>query len=73
MLKKEKFTEEIIIKYGNDIICSICQEVINKGDIHITKCAHIFHYKCISEFINRNINECPNCRSNFSRGKEKEF
>jgi hypothetical protein len=72
-LKKEKFTEIISIKYGKDIICSICQEDINKGDIHITKCDHIFHYKCISECINRDINECPNCRSNIRTGERKRI
>lgn len=70
-LKKEKFTQNIIKKYGKDNICSICLEDINAGNIHISKCNHIFHYKCIKECINRNIVECPNCRANLRTGVKK--
>lgn len=69
-LKKEKFTENISIKYGKDIICTIClEDITNKEeDIHITKCGHIFHYKCITEYINKDKNKCPNCRSIIGTG-----
>ena len=70
-LKKEKFTKKIVNKYGKDYICSICLENLN-DEINITKCGHIFHYKCIANAINQNINECPNCRSNLRTGEKKK-
>ena len=70
-LKKEKLTKTIINKYGKDCVCSICLENL-KDEIHITKCGHIFHYKCIANAINKNINECPNCRSNLRTGEKKK-
>ena len=45
-MKKEKLTQKIIDNYGKDYKCSICLENL-KDEIHITKCEHIFHYKCI--------------------------
>ncbi len=70
-LKKEKLTKTIINKYGKNYVCSICLENL-KDEIHITKCGHIFHYKCIANAINKNINECPNCRSNLRTGEKKK-
>ena len=35
-----------IDNYGKDYKYSICLENL-KDEIHITKCEHIFHYKCI--------------------------
>ena len=71
-LKKEKATNIIIKKYGKDNQCSICLETIKCHDvINITKCNHIFHYKCIEKAINRNILDCPNCRRNLKDGSNK--
>ena len=70
-LKKQKITQAIIDKYGKDNNCCICLETIN-GDIHITKCNHIFHYKCIEKAINKNIMDCPICRSNLRTGEKKQ-
>ena len=71
-LKKEKATNTIINKYGKDNQCSICLETIKCHDvINITKCNHIFHYKCIEKAINRNILDCPNCRRNLKDGSKK--
>ena len=56
-----------------DIPCSICFENPNLNDeIHITKCEHIFHYKCIENAIKKDIMECPNCRSNLKTGEKKQ-
>ena len=71
-LKKEKLAKEIIEKYGENYKCSICLENI-KDDIHITKCDHIFHYKCIEEAINKNIMNCPNCRCNLRTGEKQRI
>ena len=70
-LKKEKVTEEIKRKY-QDENCPICLEEIN-GDITITKCKHIFHYKCLAQNIKKyEKTECPICRSDVKTGRKKE-
>ena len=70
-LKKEKITKNILDKYGKDYLCTICFSEL-KGDIYITKCNHIFHYKCIEEAVKKKIKECPNCRSNLRTGEKKK-
>lgn len=40
--------------------CPICREDIREL-IYVTICAHQFHPKCISNWLNRN-NTCPICR-----------
>ena len=70
-LKKEKATETIKKKY-KDEKCSICLEEIS-GDISITKCNHIFHYTCLSKYINNcEKTDCPICRSDLKTGKKKD-
>jgi hypothetical protein len=44
--------------------CTICCENINYSQIvRKIKCGHIFHYKCIDEWLETNT-KCPNCRLN---------
>ena len=72
-LKKEKYTFEIINKYGSDNICSICIEKFKiNEDIHISKCNHLFHYKCIETSITKNSIDCPICRCNLKDGSKKQ-
>ena len=71
-LNKQKMTEEIKKKYKNEK-CSICLDEFN-GDISISKCHHIFHYKCISNYIdNTGKKDCPICRSNLQTGEKKRI
>ena len=71
-LNKQKMTEEIKIKYKNEK-CSICLDEFN-GDISISKCHHIFHYECISSYIdNTSKKDCPICRSNLQTGEKKKI
>ncbi len=50
--------------------CSICLDYITSEKSKLVKCGHIYHYKCIKEWIKYNINiksniyACPLCRSN---------
>lgn len=67
-LKKSKATNDIIKKYEK---CTICLEKLD-GEIHITKCGHVFHYECIEKSINLNGLDCPICRRNLKTGQEKE-
>lgn len=61
------------IKYGtneenNEKICTICLDEFKIDDtVSATKCQHLFHFKCISKWLNENITnlKCPNCNTNF--------
>lgn len=61
------------MKYGsneekNEKICTICLEEFKTEDIvSVTKCQHLFHFKCISKWLNDNSTnlKCPNCNTNF--------
>ena len=56
-LTKQKTTKEYI-----DSECTICLDTIKENEIiHITKCKHVFHYKCIKNAIDANIMDCPLC------------
>jgi len=68
-LKKSKATKDIINKYEN---CIICLEKLD-GEIHITKCRHVFHYECIEKSIKSIGLDCPICRRNLKTGQEKEI
>ena len=66
--KLNKLFETILIEhtykkeynqYGGG--CSICLENFNKkSKVSITPCSHVFHYKCIHEWLFINI-LCPKC------------
>ena len=73
-LLMEKSTEEILNKYSKEYICPICYDKIKINEfIHVTKCNHIFHYRCLERAIDKNLQECPMCRSNLRTGEEKKI
>ena len=46
--------------------CSIClAEFKKKSKVSITSCKHVFHYKCIHDWLYKNIRnpKCPNCNN----------
>ena len=45
-----------------DDICSICIEEINKDYFYYKSCNHIYHDKCLIEWLKIN-KSCPNCRN----------
>lgn len=56
-------------------ICAICYEEMNI-DIYELSCNHIFHYKCLYEYLNEVSNNfilclckftCPICRNQFNK------
>jgi hypothetical protein len=65
-LAKKIFTKNLGLKDGNT--CTICIEDFKdkQSRVSITPCQHIFHYKCLSNWlINNSINpKCPNCNYN---------
>ena len=68
-------------QYGGG--CSICLNKFNeKSEVSITSCQHVFHYKCIHNWLYKNIKspKCPNCKydilkdeDNSDKKKEKNI
>lgn len=53
--------------------CSICLEEIPEGEkITLVKCGHSFCKSCIDELFNRNLLNCPLCRSEIREYLYKE-
>lgn len=53
--------------------CSVCQEIIGDRLGVILECDHIFHERCIGNWINSprsNALTCPNCRQSILRLRE---
>ena len=60
-------------QYGGG--CSICLENFKKKSIvSITPCNHVFHFKCIKNWLYKNIKntKCPNCNKDVLTCEEKE-
>ena len=57
-------------RYGTN--CTICLEElkINIDKVCLTPCNHVFHFKCVSDWLNKNLLElnlkCPNCNFDLS-------
>lgn len=43
-------------------ICSICLETIASKSKIKTTCCHLFHTKCLTEWVRQDKDTCPNCR-----------
>ena len=59
-------------QYGGG--CSICLEKFNeKSEVSITSCKHVFHYKCIHNWLYKNIKniKCPNCNYELLKDKDE--
>jgi hypothetical protein len=57
-------------KDGNpSSVCTICLEDFKEGksNVSMTPCQHVFHYKCLSNWLMKNVinPKCPNCNHNF--------
>ena len=65
VLNDEQFNNIENICYNNIIDnCLICTENFNINDlIKKTKCNHIFHTKCIKQWLCKESNKCPICRT----------
>jgi hypothetical protein len=50
------------IAFGFD--CSICLNELNEGNMAITAtCGHVYHRKCIHQWVINRRTDCPNCRT----------
>ncbi|CAF0855441.1 unnamed protein product [Adineta steineri] len=47
--------------------CPICLEDMWNTDSVFTKCYHIFHERCINQWLNDGKNNCPNCPATIDR------
>ena len=56
--------------------CTICIEEFKekKSKVSITPCNHIFHYKCLSNWLIKNVinPKCPNCNYNLVKDFDKQ-
>lgn len=69
ILSPIKYYKYLGTKDGNPCtVCTICLEdfIIEKSNVSITPCQHIFHFKCLSDWLLKNIlnPKCPNCNYN---------
>ena len=55
--------------------CSICTEdVTDENQPVITKCNHVYHKKCIDQWIEKNnVKSCPICRAEFNNPENKFY
>ena len=46
-------------------ICAICQDEITSGIVGITPCSHVFHKKCIKQWLTKECIHptCPTCQT----------
>ena len=65
-LAAKKFIKKYGVKDG--YTCTICIEdfIENKSKVSITPCKHVFHYKCLTNWLVQNFKnpKCPNCNYN---------
>ena len=56
-----------VSSYGTN--CTICLDnfTIGKSNVILTPCKHVFHKKCLSDWLHKNKSNpiCPNCNLNF--------
>jgi hypothetical protein len=57
------------VKDGNPCtVCTICIEefIVGKSKVCVTPCQHVFHFKCLKEWLMNNVlnPKCPNCNFN---------
>ena len=70
LLKTSLAPKSYIKEYGkkDGSICTICIEDFKekKSKVSITPCNHVFHYKCLSNWLIKNVinPKCPNCNYN---------
>lgn len=49
-------------------ICTICQETLRQPAVELHTCKHRFHEDCVTQLIENDIFNCPNCVRPFKKG-----
>ena len=70
----ERICDSEYEKYGTK--CTICLEELKVGidKVSLTPCFHVFHYKCLSDWLRKNTSnlKCPNCNFDLNKDNFKE-
>jgi len=73
-LHPKNFIKKYGLKDGNT--CTICIEDFKekKSKVSITTCQHVFHYKCLRNWLFQNVlnPKCPNCNYNLIKDVENK-
>ena len=48
--------------------CSICLGTGNKSKFKKLKCGHKYHIDCCKEWLCKNSNKCPQCKTEIGNG-----
>ena len=81
---KELFENELApIKYNRNLgfkdgnactVCTICIEdfKVDISKVSVTPCQHVFHFKCLNDWLMKNLfhPKCPNCNYNLLQEKK---
>ena len=75
-LKPKKFLKKFGVKDGTT--CTICIDEFKekRSRVSVTPCKHVFHYKCLSNWLSKNVMnpKCPNCNYNLIQDvKDKDI
>lgn len=73
-----KYNKYLGVKDGNPcLICTICIEEFKEGKskVCITPCQHVFHFKCLKDWLMKNVltPKCPNCNYNLLQEEKNEM
>lgn len=62
-----------LFSYRMNIVCVICREYfIPSDDISFTRCGHVFHSNCLSQWLTRS-SSCPQCRETTRQDKVRKL
>ncbi|OMO80633.1 Zinc finger, RING-type [Corchorus capsularis] len=73
-LPVHEFHSNKLTRSKEESSCSICLQELKDGELarNLPRCGHIFHIKCIDEWLNRQ-GTCPMCREHVCNDAEQVF
>ena len=72
-----KYNRNLGFKDGNACtVCTICIEdfKVDISKVSVTPCQHVFHFKCLNDWLMKNLlhPKCPNCNYNLLQEKKND-
>ena len=72
-----KYNKNLGFKDGNACtVCTICIEdfKVDISKVSVTPCQHVFHFKCLNDWLMKNLlhPKCPNCNYNLLQEKKND-